>query len=229
MKKKNVSGTTQVSSILDILPPDAKQRLREIVRLGEVSRESASQVGSCTAPGYFAWNERLTRLRVWLMAHGWKMVRTQKGLEVCVDPTGKVAIATRRGDSGTGTEQGPRLLDVGEATQEATRRNDQLERQTVMEVVMEMKPALPPAPAPQEEKWRTYILLVYRDPVLKEVRCELSLPVNLVEENGKTLVFEWEQRNILDPVPLDDDRLEEPQVDDESEVDISVEPRRRDN
>lgn len=181
-----------------VLPEDAAERLREIVKSGESVRQNCPATMPVIAPGTFAWAERISRGRQWLLPLGWQQKR-DNNFELCVSPCGRYAITSRGGDAATGKhEQTPRLARAGKLTQAATLQNGQLLMFEAWE-----RENLPRRPVERNTApgRKTYILLVYRDLSNKEIRCELSLPVAL-DEDGQ--VVDWEDRHILDPIPIED-------------------------
>ena len=50
---------------------------------------------------------------------------------------------------------------------------------------------------------RTYIVLYYYDAANKEVRCEVSYPVGMVNQDGFARVSAWSERIILSPLPFE--------------------------
>jgi hypothetical protein len=72
----------------------------------------------------------------------------------------------------------------------------------------------------------TWMLLIHRDPIVGEVRCELSLPIALDSEGH---IDEWSERIILEPVDFErtSDALPDADQGESNDGEIKIEIKRR--
>lgn len=209
-------------------PWDVNRRLTEL-GLTRAALRTAVERGqaawaACTAnhprnfPGIAGWAEAVCALGDELAPNGWQRIE-DNGQPLVVK--GDVALTAASGDENTGrnAESQPRTrASKGPVTVEAIHRNAYLFPQ--MQEDADKKNALIQARAQN-----TWVLLMHRDEVAGEVRCELSRPIRMDQERH---IVEWSERIILDPV--DFEGLETGKVEDEGGGDggdISIEIRRR--
>ncbi|MBZ0273667.1 hypothetical protein K8I61_16635 [bacterium] len=184
------------------------------VKAGEMARSSCTANDPPFLVAVMPGGRALRALRENLLPLGW--VRSDEGhLSTVIDPEGRLAITVASGDEGTGqAEASPKTKSQkGPATVAAVEQNS---RQLSLFV-------LSPAPTPihQSDPERvTWLLLISRR--REEVRCELSLPAFIGEDDR---VEDWAERIILEPVRLDPELLTmEPE---EPSPEIVIEVNRR--
>jgi len=187
-------------------PLSIEQRLAELgVRkdaLDRAVRASFAAWAACTphhppsAPGLSSWFEGVATLRYELVPDGWQCMNDQN-LPLTANADGSIAIAYSSGDAATGTVENPSTKsDKGPRTIHAVASNrDQLCLFPDEEL---------PLPGDTSDR-QTWILLVYRDEIRREVRCELSRPIGLDSDNR---VNDWHERIILDAFPYDGDEMD---------------------
>jgi hypothetical protein len=188
--------------------------LRDAILAGELARSSCTDNDPPALGGILGWGRTVRALRERTITLGWR--RSEAGrLSTTVHPSGDLAVAVATGDEGTGLADGhPRTKHPkGPATAAAVERN-QLSL-----------PGFEPEPGPTGEVTSlgpaavTWLLLIARTG--PEVRCELSLPGRIGEDDR---VEEWRERIILEPVQVgptpDLQKLEAP-----ADVDVLVERR----
>lgn len=209
---------------------DINRRLAEL-ELEEAPLLQAVQVGfsawaACTsnhpptAPGFYAWSEAVRTLREQLASSGWRKLN-ETNCAFTVNREGTIAIIVATGDSDTGkkdghpctsSEKGPRTVNAVQANKK--------QEWLFPEMVMPLKEIA-------KAKGRvTWILLMHRDSVAEEVRCELSRPISISQKGH---VDGWGERIILSPTRFDShdaskltDNKPEPQT-----PEIKIEIKRR--
>jgi len=153
-----------------------------------------------TYPGTRAWGEAIASLAGLLKPLGWQRA-DRANQPLIINKRGSIAITISTGNEDTGKPGGDPTTKAkkGPKTAEAIARNcgwlfpemeqDANERR--------MKPNM-----------ATWILLVYRDEPQGQVRCELSLPISLDEDNR---IDGWSERIILSSGPLGAPRVMAPE------------------
>lgn len=189
---------TAVSDALSKLGIPAESILTA-VRQGYFARSNCTANHPPLFPSFVAWGETVRSLRDQLAPLGW--IRTnERNYSRTVHPEGRIAIAVATGDEATGivgqmpctkSAKGPSTLDALEVN-----RNQM------------WLPGLEPASFSEDqetadEQVTTWILLVHHGK--DEVRCELSLPVD-IDRDGKVGV--WRERIIFPAIPLDSTAVE---------------------
>lgn len=166
------------------------------------------------APGFDTWSETVALLREIKRPDGW-MKRSVRNYETVLHPQRVCAIAVAGGTYETGTDGTPHTrTPKGAVTKEAVVRNQQLT-------------LFPAADVPEtlEERPETWLLLHYYDHAKGEIRCELSLPLEMAERT----ITAWRERITLAPIPfaMDDpiDNDDDDDFDDDDPIDVDV-PRR---
>jgi hypothetical protein len=172
------------------------------------------------------------------MPQGWRRLN-EANLPLVVNEDRNLAIAVSTGSKTTGLkDKSPCTSSIkGPMTASALRGNHQ---QGELFSESEMTQVIPFDPqrrmfSPTEmmnhtsgepltvSKWRTWILLVYRD--AQEVRCELSLPIGM-DEDG--YVDEWKERIILTATPFDGtepSKITEPKGPSSPEIIVEIKKR----
>jgi len=159
-------------------------------------------------------------LREQVIPRNWE--RSDEGnLPFTVNPTRTVAIAVATGDEDTGKpdRQPCTKSSKGPMTKKAVRTN---ERQMLLFGDLRLRPE----DLKKINERMTWLLLIHCDLETREVRSELSRPVNMNEEGR---VDGWDERIILTSVPLDgDEAVIVPPVDNPPQTpEIVVEIKRR--
>lgn len=138
------------------------------------------------------------------------------GLELTVRRDGAFAVLVAQGTSRTGTEKNPRTRrHRGPKTVDAVALS-----QRQMQFQFPGGEAFQPAPNVVERV--TWIFLVHWDRKAEEVRCELSLPRNVIEGD---FICDWSER-ILIPRLTEQFRLGKLPVPEVSPIDVLVQRRR---
>jgi len=148
-----------------------------------------------TYPGTVAWAEGTRALREGLFARGW-MRKNETNLPLVVNAAETIAIAFTSGDADTGRKDGyPSTRSAkGPKTAQAVRVNQRQEQFAFMDpgaVIASIKTA----------GRSTWLLLTYRDTASRELRSELSRPIDMTEDGH---VSKWAERIILTAFPLDE-------------------------
>lgn len=189
----------------------SRRPLLDAVAGGYLERASCTANDAPQIPGLVQWGRTLRVLREQLLATGW--VRSDRGgYSTVVNDEGSIAIAVASGDDNTGYKDASPTTrsDKGPRTAAAVKENaDQ-----------PYLPGLEPVPALVSDSERsTWLLLYCADSA--ELRCELSLPVEM-DDDGRVLV--WRERIILSAQPLDP-APEVPKPDFGPETDVDVKRR----
>src|SRR5216683_3152470 len=170
------------------LTPDI---LREAVSRGQAARETCTPNDPPAMVGIFGWGRTVRALRELLLSEGWDRSEDDN-LSTVVNESKDIAIAVALGDALTGTSppQTPKTkYPRGIATAAAIERNVSQ---------LELFPPDQSIPRPYPAKRITWLLLVC--PTENEVRCELSLPASVGEDDR---VEAWMERIVLEPIGLD--------------------------
>ena len=197
--------------------------LEEINLLLPVQRGQAARL-SCTTnhppqfPGIYAWSETVCALREQLIPLGWE--RSDEGnLPFTVNAERSVAIAVATGDEATGhLEKKPcTKSSKGPRTAGAVADN---EWQSLLFPDLRIRPE-------HLEKINarmTWLLLIHSDMEAKQVRCELSRPVNMNDEGR---VDDWAERIILTAFQFGGDSVNVPLDNAPQSPEIVVEIKKR--
>lgn len=164
-------------------------------------------------PGVLAWGKTMRYLRDQLVPLGWT-VSNARNYATVVHPHRGLAITVAAGDANTGLSDAlpSTRHEKGPATRDAVRQN-QLTFADVSESF--------PVPTKDELGSQTWLLLHFADEEREEIRMELSLPQDMTADGYVTT---WRERILLPPLPFSPSP-EGPRVEDEPEIDISVERR----
>lgn len=174
---------------------------------------------NCTAnhptlfPSFVAWGEAVRALRDGLAPLGW--VRSnERNWPRAIHPDGRTAITVSTGDDATGVASAsPSTTSAkGPSTVEALEVN----RAQFWLPGMEPPEA---ADDDEESKPTTWLLLVHH--AKGEVRCELSLPLDVNHEGRVTV---WRERILLKSIPTDP---VVPEIVQPDQPDIDVDVRRK--
>jgi hypothetical protein len=164
--------------------------LQEALQAGYLSRISRTTNDAPSAPGFYQWNDTLRTLRDSMVPSGWRCC-DKNNLPTIIHPKGTHAIAISSGNRGTGDVMASPSTknSKGLGTEEVITNNA---RQLNL-----FDFAAIPKYEKDREKYPTWLLLFYLSK--KELRAELSLPVN-IDSNG--YVDKWRERIILPSLPL---------------------------
>lgn len=131
--------------------------------------------------------------------NGWSS-EVVKRMELVVNSTIGVNLIITSGDRHTGLPDGlPKTKNAkGHATRSIVHNNpctaDMFQPDSLSLANAEITPI---------DSTRTYIVLYYYDAADKEVRCEVSYPVGMVNQDGFARVSTWSERIILRPLPFE--------------------------
>jgi len=185
--------------------------IQDAVRRGHLATDSCTPNHPPLMRGILGWGETVCALREHLAPIGWE-ASDDNNFAIVVSPNGQIAIVVATGDEGTGiTEANPSTRSIkGPHTEAAVVVNQlQLNLELFPPVAVQKK---------IDEQRATYVLLVHRAP--NEVRCELSLPREIVD--GR--ISAWTERIILNSIPLDGEPVE---ISSPDQPDLDIQVRRR--
>ena len=195
-----------IATATHVDPMNVRSRLSELglaekmlllaVERGQIARLSCTKNHPPLYPGISAWSETVCALREQLIPEGWE--RSDEGnLPFTVNPGRTVAIAVATGDEATGrTDRKPCTKSAKRPrTAGAVATN---ERQMLLFGPLELRPEH----LTKINERMTWLLLIHSDFEVREVRCELSRPVNMNEEGR---VDDWAERIILSASSFDAD------------------------
>lgn len=164
--------------------------LQEAVQVGYLARISRRANDAPSAAGFYQWNDTLRSLRENMAGQNW--ARNDTGnWPTTVHPEKLLAIAVSSGNADTGKETANPSTKApkGPRTARAVTINA---NQAWLPGFEPEEKAVPGASLP------TWLLLFYANE--KELRAELSLPVNMDSEGH---VSTWRERIILPALPVD--------------------------
>lgn len=181
--------------------------------LAEATRSGVEFVLGCTAndpdylPGILGSGKITRALRDRLIPRGWKVAKVLNQPST-VNKTGTVSIVVAGGNDATGLiEQVLATRSAkGPATSQAISTNLQGSLADIDNSVPRLETVTPRL---------TWMLLYFIDASREEVRIELSMP-SLMDSSG--YVCQWSERNILSPLPLN----QEPLIDEEDFGDEAI-------
>jgi hypothetical protein len=190
---------------------------------------SSSPLHPVSHAGYSAWAETVATLREVLGELGWRLLY-DAGLDLVANRDDSMRIVVRSGNPSTGrpdevpqpkSDNGPKTIAFVEANLKQAKLFDL--KSTIAKPVRLLGSVNPATTNPSN----TWILLIYRDMKLKEVRAELSRPVSIDTENNVEL---WVERIILAPIRIDGDdiaveSIDQPDVLPASDIDVEVSRR----
>jgi len=187
--------------------------LQEAVQAGYLGRISRTANDAPNAAGFYQWNDTLRSLRENMARETWRRSDTGNW-PTTVHPENLLAIAVSSGNQHTGkeTETPSTKAAKGPRTAKAVSINAHQSWLPGLEPLQE--DLAPDANLP------TWFLLFYADE--KELRSELSLPVNMDSEGH---VSTWRERIILPALPIDP-VLTLPEPDFGPDVDIKIARKR---
>lgn len=206
----------EVKEALALLGLEATQ-LWDPVMMGEAARNTCTANDPPSFPGQFAHSRTVRGLREILLPLGWKR-NNDKNFSTVVSPDGSFRIAVATGDKNVGEPSvNPKTKNPkGPLMEEAVGTND---------LQGELFPELIPlatlrddatVEAPIGDDCLTWILLFFR--AEKEIRAELSLPVNIGEDMR---VDAWGTRILLGSTATDPG-ANLPDADSGPDVDVPV-------
>jgi hypothetical protein len=202
----------------------ARRRLAELGLESEWLLDSARRgmaaAAGCTPNhpavllGILGWGETICALRDHLVPRGWQRL-DEGNLPLAVNEAKTVALTVATGDEDTGRPDGNPCTKFKKGPRVASAvANNQLQ---LFPVPVHMRP--------DEATGRaTWLLLIHRDRVVRELRTELSRPVSMGEDGR---VDAWSERILMGAVPFDDQVIVEPTSPNDSSPDIVVEIKRR--
>lgn len=179
------------------------------IRTREIARKSCSKYASPIRPGTDAYFEVIEALAALSEPYGWTQTH-QDLISRIVSPCGRYRIMASQGTHQTGM---PGLNPRSTRKRGAATANA-LSRQTVIVGTEE----------PSVIETIPIVLLMYRDPHLKVVRSELSLPIGLGSDGHMN---EWSIRKILPEVDLTHPTPSNDKVDKEAPIKIDVALKRQ--
>lgn len=206
--------------------PDKQIRLAELglaetILLRAIS-QGFSDWANCTENdppsfrGLAFWAATVRSLREELAPFGW--TRVEDGVSLVQNEAGDIAVMVASGDSGTGvaTRQVATQRSRGPKTTEQVRINQGQLRLFSLGNEIEL-----PADDVGRQVW---MLLYHRDMVAREIRAELSLPIQMGDDARPNA---WRERIILASIPFDDDVFVAAPDDDllGPDIDIAIEKR----
>lgn len=164
-------------------------------------RLKSSQLHPAVDAGFRFWSEMVAATRRELIGkgNGWSSAVVNR-MEMVVNSARGVNLIITSGDRHTGRPDGlPKTKNAkGEATRSIVHNNpgtiDMFQTDALYSGKSEVMPI---------DSTRTYIVLYYYDAADKEVRCEVSYPVEMGNQNGFARVSAWSERIILSPLPFE--------------------------
>lgn len=179
-----------------------EETLVEAVQRGLAAWAGCTRNHPALYPGIAAWAETVCAIREVQIPRGW--YRSDEGnLPFTVNSSGTIALTVATGDDATGrpdeipctkSSKGPRTARAIEINQRQLTLFDDIR--------------LRPQDLDELNSGRmTWMLLIHRDVLRREIRCELSRPVNM-NEDGR--VDGWAERIILPSTPFGADTAEMP-------------------
>lgn len=203
---------------------DARRRLAELGLESEWLLESARRgmaaAAGCTPnhpavlSGILAWGETICALRDQLLPRGWQRL-DEGNLPLAVNEAETIALTVATGDEDTGRPEGNPCTKSKKGPRVAS---------AVAKNQLQLFP-VPVHLRPNETTSRaTWLLLIHRDRLMRELRTELSRPVSMGEDGR---VDAWSERILLGAVPFDDQVNVDPASPNEPSPDIVIEIKRR--
>lgn len=164
-------------------------------------RRKSSALHPVVDAGFRFWSELVAATRRELIGSdkGWQRSVVRR-MEMVVNPIQGINLIITSGDRYTGLADGlPKTKNAkGEATRSVVHSNPGTQDMFQSEALYSGKSEIAPI-----DSTRTYIFLYYYDAGLKEIRCEISYPVGMVNQDGFARVSAWSERIILSPLPFD--------------------------
>lgn len=192
--------------------------LRTAVQSGDRQAAQCTANDPKTTPGFYRWAKTFRRLADNLTPKKW-VHEERRNLPLMIAASGDLAIGVSSASAETGlvgthphTGDPKTRNPKGLATRSVVARN-QLSIPGVGSVVTLAR-------KPGDAKMQTWFLLYYADEETDEVRCELSLPAGVAEDDR---VGEWFERIILPSLP----RLGPAATEDVETEDIDIPVQRR--
>jgi hypothetical protein len=206
------------------------QRLAELgldeLLLRQAVEQGLAQWATCTLnhppsyPGYSAWGETVRALRDLLAPFGW-IRSNETNLPFTVNEAQTLAVSVATGDEATGREDETPCTksSKGPGTADAVAANARQLRLFPIDVRPEDLARLK-----GDGRRMTWLLLFHRDEQGRQVRCELSRPTSMSENER---VDGWAERIILPCISFDNDAGRLPSEGAPGGPVIDVEIRRR--
>jgi hypothetical protein len=187
------------------------EMLHEAVAMGQTARNSCTPNDPASSVGMSGWGRTVRGLRESGLRLGWERY-TEDNIDGVINKTKSMVVTVATGDTATGRiGSTPKTkYSKGANTQYAVQRN-QLELPFFANVVPIKKGT---TPAPKRLLW----MLLYCQGE-EEIRCELSLPDSIGEDER---VETWAERIVLPPLPLDSGAKFKVEPDSESDIEVVV-------
>lgn len=164
-------------------------------------RRKSSSLHPVVDAGFRFWSEMVAATRRELIGkgNGWSR-EVVKRMEMVANAKLGVNLIITSGDRHTGRADGlPKTKNAkGEATRSMVHSNPGTLDMFQSDALYSGKSEITPI-----DSTRTYIILYYYDAAAKEIRCEISYPVGMVNQDGFARVSTWSERIILSPLPFD--------------------------
>ena len=175
-------------------------------------RRKSSKLHPAVDAGFRFWSEMVAATRRVLIGkgNGWSP-EVVKRMEMVVNSAKGVNLIITSGDRHTGRPDGlPKTKNAkGEATRSIVHNNPGTADMFQTDALYSGK---------------SYIVLYYYDAANKEVRCEVSYPVGMVNQDGFARVSAWSERIILGPLPFEGADIF-PDEDFDDDISITVESK----
>ncbi|EPE1202184.1 hypothetical protein [Escherichia coli] len=196
--------------------------IRDALMSALYERCKSSKLHPKVDAGFRFWSEMVAALRRILIGkgNGWSSEVVNR-MEMVVNSSKGVNLIITSGDGHTGRPDGlPKTKNAkGEATRSIVHNNpgtfDMFQADTLHSGKAEITPI---------DSTRTYIVLYYYDAANKEIRCEVSYPVGMVNQDGFARVSAWSERIILAPLQFEGADIF-PEQDFDDDISISVESK----
>jgi hypothetical protein len=153
--------------------------------------------------GLTPWGEATCALREGLSPEGW--TRSDEGnLPFTVNKENTLAIIVATGDENTGNNSASPCTKSTKGPQTAKAVAENERQASLFPIKMDPNDVEKMCETGGRETW---MLLFHRDLEARQVRCELSRPINMNQEGQ---VADWAERIILGSIPLDADSVKIP-------------------
>jgi hypothetical protein len=172
--------------------------IHEALKAGAVAQRACASNHPRTSGGYYFYSETVRVLRDKAARASWT-AESDSNIEYVVAPGGLTRIWVLAGDSDTGISNGNPKSRHGRGSY-GRHAIDQNQMVLDLPGLVEAEPAIDTAFVP------SWALLHYFDKGLNEIRCEISLPVPVLEDGR---VSAWRERIVLPAVKLGEVKIPE--------------------
>jgi hypothetical protein len=209
---RSAHETATLDSRLSTLGLPTEGELHESVRFGVEHMENCTDNDPLSMPAQEGWGRTLRRLREQKLPQGWTKAHLPD-LETVISPDGGLQIAPMQGNKATGTDRMPKVCktDRRPRTREAIEDNQPIP----LKLFVDKQPA---------QTIDTWFLIFYIDRDMNEVRMEISLPDHYTGTANETIIDQFAERLILQPLDLDD-AFEDTEDTEDDSIDIPVTPK----